>query len=89
MLDALSLYVKSVSASAVGVAATVAAESAPPAIAPWMYGGAAVAFLTAVWGYGKLHGRIEAHDAALQRIEAKLDAALPQLAVAMDRTEER
>jgi hypothetical protein len=94
MIDALSLYAKAVTASAVGVAATVAAEASPPAMAPWMYGGAALAFLSAVWGYGKLHGRIEAgeerekeRDARIARIEDKLDRALPQLAIAIDRTE--
>lgn len=87
MIDALSLYAKSVTASVVGVGALVASEAAAPVLQPWMYGGAAVAFLGAIYGYGKLNGRIEAHDAALERIEKKLDAALPQLAVAIDRTE--
>lgn len=87
MIDALSLYVKSVAASAAGVVAAVAASEAAPAVAPWLYGSAGIAFIGAVWGYGRLHGRIEAHDEALKRIEAKLDAALPDLAVALDRTE--
>lgn len=86
MIDALTLYVKSATVSVASVVVAAAAGEAAPTIQPWLYGSAALAFLGAVWGYGKLHGRIEAHDEALKRIEAKLDKALPDLAVALDRT---
>lgn len=94
MIDALSLYVKSASASVAGVVVAAAAGEAAPVIQPWLYGGAGLAFIGAVWGYGKLHGRMEAHgdrlaagDERMGRIEAKLDAVLAQVAVAIDRTE--
>ncbi len=89
MTELPALWLKATAASVASVAAAISAQNPalPPVAVSFLLGSGGLALIAAVFAYGKLAGRVEMQAEQLRRIEAKLDAALPQLAVVADRTE--